>query len=100
MANKPDAQPVADAPETPAPDPVLGARRLLVWVLGFVLGGLLAALSFAVFPGLFNKPAIALNATVPISVLELPLLPLVTLPLGFLCVIWLDYFMGTKILPD
>lgn len=100
MANKPDTQPVADTPETPAPDPILGARRLLVWVLGFVLGGVLAALSFVVFPGLFNKPVIALDAVVPISTLDLPLLPLVTIPLGFLCVIWLDYFMGTKILPD
>lgn len=99
MTDKPEKV-AAEVTETEQRDPTLGPRRLLVVVLSFALGGVLTAVSMAVFPGLFGKPPIPLDALLPISFVEVPLLPLAALPFGLLVMIWLDYFMGTKIVVD
>ncbi|CAG0974450.1 hypothetical protein ANRL4_01481 [Anaerolineae bacterium] len=96
---------MTDAPSSASPqeekqDPTLNARRLLVWVVAFGVGAVISAVLFYVFPALFGKPSIPLDARLPISFVEVPLLPLCALPMGFFLVIWLDYFMGTQILPD
>ena len=86
--------------EGQANDPTLGVRRLLAWVIAFALGGVATVVGFYVFPAVFGKPPVPLDALLPISVLNIPLLPLTALPFGLFFLIWIDYFMGTKILPD
>jgi hypothetical protein len=94
-------QPPADAgTATPKQDPTLRARQLLAWVISFAVGGIGSAAGFYILPGIFGKPIIPLTARLPISFVEIPLLPLAALPAGLFVLIWVDYFMGTKILPD
>ncbi len=88
-----DVQPTNGTPE-PARDPTLGVRRLLAVVISFVLGGGVVALLI-----LFYLKT-DLGATFPISVVEVPLWPIATLPMGLFFLIWIDYFMGTKIVVD
>ena len=75
-------------------DRTLGPRRALVVVISFVLGAIVVALGIIFFL------KTGLDATFPISSVEVPLLPLATLPMAFFFMIWLDYFMGTKIVVD
>jgi hypothetical protein len=80
--------------QEPTGDRTLRARRILVWVLSFALGGLVVSLVT-----LFYLKT-HLLATFPISNVEVPLVPITTLPVGLFFLIWLDYFMGTKIVVD
>src|SRR5438128_1109789 len=66
-------------------DTTLGARRLLAWIISFVLGGGVTALGilFVLKTNLFD--------TIPISTIELPLLPVAALPMGLFFLIWVDY---------
>jgi len=100
MAKTPETPTTPEVTEGQTADPTLGARRLLVVVISFAVGFALSAAGFVVFPALFNKPAVPFDALLPISILNVPLLPLTTLPVGLLFMIWIDYFMGTKIVPD
>ncbi len=100
MAKTPETPATSELTEGQSSDPTLGARRLLVLVVSFALGFVLSAAALVVFPAVFNKPQVPFDAVVPISVLQLPLLPLATIPTGLLVMIWIDYFMGTKIVPD
>ena len=80
----------------PAADPSLGPRRLVAFIIAFVLGAVVIGVAIRIF---LNADPI--TATFPIAFLnDVPLLPLATLPMGFFFLIWLDYFMGTKIIPD
>ena len=78
----------------PQRDPTLTARRLLAFVISFALGGVVVALAI-----LFYLKT-GLDATFPISTVEIPLLPIAALPMGLFFLIWIDYFMGTKIVVD
>lgn len=74
-------------------DPTLNARRLLVWGLGLVTGVVVTALGML-------ATRIPLDAALPISFLNIPMLPLAAIPAGLFFVIILDIFMGTRIVPD
>lgn len=100
MTDKPTTTTTAEVAETEKRDTTLGVRRLLVLVISFGLGTLVSLAGLWVFPALFGKPTMPLDAAVPISVLNIPLVPLAALPLGLFFMIWVDYFMGTKIVPD
>jgi hypothetical protein len=87
---------MSDAPQTTGEqaDPTLTARRIAAFVIAFALG--LGTVGL----GMIFVLKTTLGATVPLSFLELPLLPLAGLPLGFFFLIWVDYFMHTKLIPD
>ena len=78
----------------PTVDNTLTARRILVVVLSFIIGAIVVALGIIFFL------KTGLDATFPISAFEIPLWPLATLPMGLFFMIWLDYFMGTKMVVD
>lgn len=88
-AGQPDAESASEGRK----DPTLNARRLLVWGLSFVTGVVVTALGML-------ATRIPLDATLPISFLQIPMLPLTAIPAGLFFVIILDVFMGTRILPD
>ncbi len=79
----------------------LTIRRLFVWivsmVLGFIIGLLIITVGFDLLPVFtaVQKPA-------GVSVQEYGIIYFVvtSVPIGLIFVVWLDYFMGTKILPD
>lgn len=75
-------------------DRTLTARRLLVWAISFALGGAVSALI------MIFLLRVELSVAVPISNYQVPLLPLVTIPMGLLFMIWIDYFMGTRIVAE
>ena len=83
-----------DGNTEPERDSTLGARRLLAVILSFVLGGIVVALL------IFFWLKTDLAATFPISTIELPLWPIATLPMALFFLIWIDYFLGTKIVVD
>ena len=88
-----DVQPSNGAAESTG-DRTLGPRRALVVIISFVLGAVVVALGILFFL------KTGLDATFPISSVELPLWPIATLPMALFFMIWLDYFMGTKIVVD
>ncbi|HVO72047.1 MAG TPA: hypothetical protein VMT24_18485 [Aggregatilineaceae bacterium] len=75
-------------------DRTLTTRRVIAFGLAIALGLITSAL------GILLILKAGLDATVPISFVEIPLLPLAALPLTFFFLIWVDYFMKTNILPD
>ncbi len=88
-----DVQPTNEA-AAETKDPTLGPRRLLAVVISLVLGAVVVAL------GIFLILKTDLGATFPISDREVPLWPLATIPMALFFLIWIDYFMGTKIVVD
>jgi hypothetical protein len=77
-------------------DPTLGLRRLVAFILSFGLG---VGVSLLVEVLYLKVPAF--TASFPIAFIpEVPLWPLAGLSMGFFFLIWIDYFMGTGILPD
>jgi hypothetical protein len=96
----------ATAAPTPAaetkPDPTLRPRQIMVWVISFVLSLVFGALILQVIvPAIWpNNGRIPLNATIPISFLDLPLLPLMAIPLTLFFVIWIDYFFHARVVND
>ncbi|MHB8629457.1 MAG: hypothetical protein ACYDBJ_23935 [Aggregatilineales bacterium] len=91
----------APAAET-KPDPTLQPRQILVWVVSVVLAFISAGLILQVIvPAIWpNNGRIPLNATIPISFLDLPLLPLILIPLTLFFVIWVDYFFHAHVVND
>ena len=73
----------------------LAVRRLIVWVVSFVLGFVVSVLILAAFP-------IILPSARSVSIQEYGYIYfLVTMvPIALVFVIWLDAVMGTQILPD
>ncbi len=72
-------------------------RRLVVFVVGFVLGGVIsAAFVILVLPWLGPQNGI------PISIAKYGYQYFfwTAFPLGIMFIIWLDYFLDTRILPD
>jgi hypothetical protein len=82
------------ASESTNNDSNLGLRRLIAAVIAFTLAAVVVA------AGIILYLKTGLNATFPISDREVPLWPLATLPMGLFFLIWLDYFMNTKIVVD
>jgi hypothetical protein len=95
MSDAPVQAAAAGKPDAAAtPDRTLRARQWLVVVLSFALGTVITAVCQIVLL------RVGLDVTFPVSSWEVPLIIAATIPMGFLLMIWLDYFMGTKILPD
>ncbi len=84
----------------------LTVRRIIVWVvsgvLGFVTALLIITVGFSVLPFLSLPPIITPVQSVPVSIQEYGIIYFITtaLPLALLYMVWLDHFMGTKILPE
>ncbi|PJF35018.1 MAG: hypothetical protein CUN49_12745 [Candidatus Thermofonsia Clade 1 bacterium] len=93
MSDKPEVSSAATPQPAEKPDASLNARRLLVWAIATATGIALTAIVLILV-------RIPLDATLFISFVELPFLPLAALPMVLLCLIWVDYFFGTRILPD
>lgn len=93
MSNKPTAPATPEAEPKPV-DPTLLPRRVLVWILSAGIGGTLIALGIKFFL------KTELNATVPISFIEVPLLPLAAFPMTLFVMIWVDALFRTHILND
>jgi hypothetical protein len=79
----------------------LALRRLFVWIvgmaLGFVTAFLIITVGFDLLP-LFS--AVQEPAGVSIQEYGNTYFLVTAVPLGLIFVTWLDYFMGTKILPE
>lgn len=74
----------------------LAVRRLFVWVVGMVLGFVLAWLIITVgFP--IIKPE---AGSVSLAEFGHTYYLVTAVPIGLILVVWLDYFMDTKILPE
>ncbi|KXK17847.1 MAG: hypothetical protein UZ15_CFX003002343 [Chloroflexi bacterium OLB15] len=75
----------------------LTIRRIIVLVIGLGAGALTAAIMVTVI-----LPWLGPNAGIPISIAKYGYQYFLwtALPLGLFFVIWLDYFLKTKILPD
>jgi hypothetical protein len=80
----------------PRRDSGLRARRVVAFVISIVLGfGIVVALE----PIVLKVPSF--TASFPLAFLpEVPLWLVAGVSLGFFFLIWVDYFMGTGILPD
>ncbi|MEP7285330.1 MAG: hypothetical protein ABI947_06135 [Chloroflexota bacterium] len=76
-------------------DSTLGTRRLVAFIISIVLGT--ATIGIGEIVLLHTN----LAAAFPIAFIpEVPLLPLASIPMSFFFLIWIDYFMGTKIVVD
>jgi hypothetical protein len=74
----------------------LNVRRLIVWGVSFLLGFLVAYLLVVV-----GLPLINVNARgMTIDRYGIIYFLVTMVPLALVFVVWLDKFMGTKILPD
>ncbi len=74
----------------------LNVRRLIVWLVSFVLGFVLVYLIVTVgFP--LVKPE---SAGITLAKFGSGYFIVTYIPIVLICVTWLDAFMGTKILPD
>jgi hypothetical protein len=93
MSDKPELSSAAAPQPAERVDASLNARRLLTWAISAGTGVVLTMIVLT----LVNIP---LDATLLISFVEVPFLPLAALPMVLLCFIWVDYFLGTRILPD
>jgi hypothetical protein len=94
MSDKPTAAAAPEAENETKADPTLFVRRVLCWVLSALTGGTLVALTIKFFL------KTNLNATVPISFVEVPLLPLAAFPATLLFMIWFDLWLKTRIVND
>jgi hypothetical protein len=72
-------------------------RRIIVFIVGFALGAIVAAIFVTlVMPWLGPQNGVA----IPISKYGYQYFFWTAFPLGIMFVIWLDYFLDTRILPD
>jgi len=96
MSNSPI--PAATTPPPPdaeqSKDPNLLPRRVLCWVVLALLGGTTVAL------GIQFILRTSLMETVPISFVEVPLLPLAAFPMTLFFMLWLDILFKSKIVND
>ncbi len=99
MTDKPTTAPTENA--APA-DQTLQFRRILVWVIALVLALLtsFAILQFGVSLIWPNNGSIPLNETFPLSFVNVPLLPLMMIPMTLFWVIWVDHFMNARVVND
>ena len=72
-------------------------RRIIVFVVGFALGAIVAAAGvMLIMPWLGPNEGVA----IPISKYGYQYFFWTAFPLGIMFIIWLDYFLDTRILPD
>ncbi len=72
-------------------------RRIIVFVVGFALGAIVSAVFVTmVMPWLGPNG----GAAIPISKYGYQYFFWTAFPLGIMFIIWLDYFLDTRILPD
>ena len=76
-------------------DPSLAGRRIVAFIISFALGAAVVA------AGIIFYLKTGLDASFPMAFIpNVPLLLVAGVPAGFFFLIWVDYFMGTKIIPD
>lgn len=75
----------------------LTLRRIIVWVVSMGLGFLIAAMFITLI-----LPWMGPHGGDPISIEKYGTLYYITtaVPIGLVFVVWLDYFLDTRILPD
>ncbi|MAS33343.1 MAG: hypothetical protein CL610_05015 [Anaerolineaceae bacterium] len=84
----------------------LTVKRVIVWVVSLILGFLTAlgviTIGFALLPHLVLPPIFTPVSSEAISIERYGTIYFITTmgPLALLYLVWLDAFMGTKILPD
>ena len=84
----------------------LTVKRALVWIVSLILGFLTAygiiTIGFAILPSISLPPIITPVNSQAISIEKYGTIYFLTTmgPLALLYLVWLDYFLGTKILPD
>lgn len=84
----------------------LTVRRIIVWVVSIVLGFLTAyaiiGIGFGILPSINLPPIISPVLAEGINIEKYGTIYFLTtmLPLTLIYVVWLDYFLGSKILPD
>jgi hypothetical protein len=91
-----DVQKTEGSAAEPTADSMLGPRRLIAFAISIILGMAVVAV------GILAWLKTDLGATIPLSGLfpVVPLWPLAGLPMSLFFLIWIDYFMGTKIVVD
>ncbi len=87
--------PANGTPSESTRDTTLGPRRILAFIISFVLGAVVIALLI-----LIVLKANPLTATIPISTVNILLWPLATIPMGLFFLIWVDYILRTGIVVD
>ncbi len=84
----------------------LAIRRIIVWAVSLALGFLSAygiiTIGFALLPSLSLPPIFTPVNSEAITIEKYGIIYFLTtmLPLSLLFLVWLDHFMGTKIMPD
>ncbi len=84
----------------------LTTRRIVVWIVSGVLGCLTAFLvitvGFSILPFISIPPIITPVRSEAVTIGEYGIIYFITtaFPLVLMYMVWLDHFMGTKILPD
>lgn len=75
----------------------LTLRRIVVWVVSMAIGFLLSTLFITLV-----LPWMGPHGGEPITIADYGILYFLTtaIPLGLVFVVWLDYFLDTRILPD
>jgi len=90
------------AEEQPKVEPGLMLRRVIVWIVSFILALIIGALILqVVVPAIWpNNGRIPLDALIPISFVNIPLLPIMAIPLTIFIMIWVDFIFHTRIVND
>lgn len=84
----------------------LTVRRVVVWLvsgaLGFVTTYLIITVGFSLLPFISLPPIITPVQSEAVTIQEYGYIYFLTtaLPLALMYMVWIDYFMDTKILPD
>ncbi len=84
----------------------LTVKRVVVWLVSLALGFLstlgIITLGFAILPHLSLPPIITPVSSEAISIERYGIIYFLTtmLPMTLLFLVWIDHFLGTKILPD
>jgi hypothetical protein len=84
----------------------LTIKRIIVWAvsaaLGFLTALLVISVGFGLLPEISIPPIITPVQAEGIGIEKYGTIYFITtaFPLGLIYVVWLDYFLGTRILPD
>lgn len=84
----------------------LTVRRIIVWVvslgLGFLTALLIITVGFAILPSIQLPPLLTPVQSEAVSIQKYGIIYFICTagPLALVYLVWLDAFMGTRILPD
>jgi hypothetical protein len=87
--------PAASGSPGPTRDPRLTTRRVVAFATSIVLGAVAVALAIR-----FYLKTDLLRPTLPFIFLNIPLWLLAAIPMSLFFLIWIDYFLGTRIIGD